>query len=291
MIGVPIDSAGEAGGTELAPSRLRAAGIVETIRGRDGGDLPVSIRGTTRDPTSGVVAYRDVVDTTARIRDDLWRLVERDEWPVAIGGCCALLPGVLAALSYRHDRVGLAYVDGHLDLYDGTTSPTGEAADLPLAIAVGVGDPALAGSGSRRPLVAPRDVALLGPRDAEQARADGSLLPGDLGGLGFVAYADEITDAAAVGQAALEVLEPLFWVHFDVDVLSATAAGLDAATRPWWVLDGGLTAAATADLLRPLVTSDRCLGMSLACYDPSYDPRGDGARSIVAILADLFGRP
>ena len=35
--------------------------------------------------------------------------------------------------------LGLVYVDGHLDFYDGVTSPTGEAADMPIAVLLGDG--------------------------------------------------------------------------------------------------------------------------------------------------------
>ena len=35
--------------------------------------------------------------------------------------------------------MGLAYLDGHLDLYDGQTSTTGEPADMPISVLTGNG--------------------------------------------------------------------------------------------------------------------------------------------------------
>ena len=77
--------------------------------------------------------------TTSTIRTAVRASIERDEQPFLAGGCCAELPGALAGARDALGRVGLAYLDGHLDLYDGVTSPTGEAADMPVAVALGLG--------------------------------------------------------------------------------------------------------------------------------------------------------
>jgi arginase len=151
VVGVPIDSLGKPGGTELAPAALREAGIVEVLGARDAGDLDVRIVGTERDPESGIVGYPTVVATCEGVRDGIAELLRDGAFPVVLGGCCTLVPGVAAALRTVDRRpAGLAYLDGHLDLYDGRTSPTGEAADLPLAIVAGHGDPALVGLGPDR---------------------------------------------------------------------------------------------------------------------------------------------
>ena len=71
VVGVPIDSYGTPGGTELAPATLRELGIVEALGARDAGDLGVLIRGTGRDPASGMLAYDAVVEASRGIRDGL----------------------------------------------------------------------------------------------------------------------------------------------------------------------------------------------------------------------------
>ena len=159
MIGVPIDSIGQAGGTELTPGVMRRAGLARAIGARDGGDLDVRITGTERDPETGIVGYPTVVTATEGIREGVRSSLERGELPVLVGGCCTLLPGVFAAFSDLGRRTALAYLDGHYDLYTGVTSPTGEAADMPLALLLGDGPPALVGDA---PLVGAADVAVLG---------------------------------------------------------------------------------------------------------------------------------
>jgi hypothetical protein len=43
FLGISIDSAGQPGGTELAPGILRDLGLLASLRGGDLGDLPGSI--------------------------------------------------------------------------------------------------------------------------------------------------------------------------------------------------------------------------------------------------------
>src|SRR5207342_3908915 len=87
----------------------------------------------------GIVGSPDVLSVTTELRRAVAASIGRGERPFLAGGCCAELPGALAGARDALGRVGLAYLDGHLDLYDGTTSPTGEAADMPVAVALGRG--------------------------------------------------------------------------------------------------------------------------------------------------------
>ena len=209
-------------------------GSPQAIGARDGGDLDVRITGTERDPETGIVGYPTVVTATEGIREGVRSSLERGELPVLVGGCCTLLPGVFAAFSDLGRRTALAYLDGHYDLYTGVTSPTGEAADMPLALLLGDGPPALVGDA---PLVGAADVAVLGARDREEAVGLGSPMPEDVG---IPIDRDPARVAAdgpdAVAAEVLAGLEPPIWVHLDVDVLTTD----DFPATPY-LQPGGLT--------------------------------------------------
>jgi arginase len=270
VVGVPIDSYGTPGGTELAPATLRELGIVDALGARDAGDLPVRIVGTERDPQSGILAYPSVLETSRGIRDLLEPLLRDDVFLVVLGGCCALVPGVAAALRLAHNGpLGLAYIDGHLDTYDGRTSQTGESADMPVAIVAGVGDRALIELATVAPLIAPKHIALLGYRDADEVRELGGLLPDQLA-TGYAA------DAAAVAghpaRIGADVARDLgnragrFWLSIDVDVLSSIAFAATPAQQ-----EGGLTADELVALARPLAMDSACVGIDIVCYDVDLD--------------------
>jgi arginase len=287
VVGVPIDSLGKPGGTELAPAALRELAIVEALGARDAGDLDVRIVGTERDPGSGIVGYPTVVSTCEGVRDGVAALLREGAFPVVLGGCCTLVPGVAAALrTAAPGPAGLAYVDGHLDLYDGRTSPMGEAADLPVAIVVGHGDPALVGLGPAVPMIEPRHVALLAHRDGEEARSYGSVMPGDLG----IAVSRDCAEVQAAGPAAvgagvaagLADATGRYWLSIDVDVMSDSAFPSTPVKQP-----GGLEAAELVALARPLARHPACAGLSLMCYDVDMD---DAERSWARALVELARR-
>jgi arginase len=126
-IGVPIDSVGRAGGTEHAPAAVREHRLPERLGARDLGDLDVRIRGDERDPETGILGAADVLAMTVAVRAAVRDVVAAGERPLVLGVCCSLVPGALAGLRDAAGAHGVAYLDGHVDVYDGASSPTGEA--------------------------------------------------------------------------------------------------------------------------------------------------------------------
>jgi arginase len=292
VVGVPIDSLGTPGGTEGAPAALRDAGIVAALGARDAGDLPVRIAGTDRDPGSGIVGYPSVVRTCEGVRDGIEPLLRTGAFPVVLGGCCSLVPGIAAALRRVDARPpGLAYVDGHMDLYDGRTSPTGEAADMPVAIVAGHGDATLGSLGEPSPLVPPAGIALLAHRDCDEARALGSVMPDDVGiGLDRDCATVRRTGPALLGAetaARLAAACGRFWLSVDVDVLSDGAFPATPVKQP-----DGLELDELVSLCRPLAQHPACAGVDLLCYDPDMDDEGrTGARTVVDLLRRTLAEP
>jgi arginase len=285
VVGVPIDSVGAPGGTELAPRELREVGLVEALGASDAGDLDVRIVGTERHPATGIVAYPDVLATVRGVRDGLEPQLAAGRFPVVLGGCCTLIPGAVAAARNATGRpVGLVTIDGHLDLYDGETSETGEAADLPVALCIGHGDEQLVGVGPERPLVDPGHVALLGHRDSDEARALQALMP-EQAGIDLSWDDRTVRERGPAGLAA-EALEHLtarvdrFWLAIDVDVLADDVFPATPCKQP-----GGLTRDELLELAAPIATDPHCVGLSFACYDPDMDTADRaGARDVAGML-------
>ena len=97
--------------------------------------------------------------------------------PVVIGGdhSCAVgtWSGVVAAL--RRDgsgrRLGLVWVDAHLDAHTPETSLSQMPHGMPIAALLGHGAPALTEVGDPAPKLRPSDVVLIGPRSWESGEA------------------------------------------------------------------------------------------------------------------------
>jgi arginase len=283
-IGVPFDSVGRGGGTETGPGTLRELGLPEALGARDEGDLAVRIRGEERDPDTGLVASDDVLESTAMVRAAVAAAVEAGERPFLLGGCCAELPGALAgARDALGAPLGLAHLDGHLDLYDGETSTTGEAADMPISVVLGLGPAgwveAMGGSSA-----VPERTALVGYRDRAESIADGMRRPEDLPHPPLLYGAAELRERG-LAAAAAELAERLgagpFWLHLDVDVLDQAIFPATDYLQP-----GGLDWEELAALLAALTATENLVGASLACYNPEKDPGLKYGRRLVAALGD-----
>jgi arginase len=285
ILGIPIDSVGGPIGTTFMPAALRETGVIEATGARDLGDLDVLINPPQRDPATGIVGSDSVLAVTEAIREAVARHADTNAKLVLLGGCCTLAVGAIAGLRDALGELGVVYLDGHLDLYDGENSPTGEAADMPLAVALGIG-PKAWGDVVGAPLIGPADVALLGFRDLEEARSYGSATPDDLPGLTAMdtPYIRAAGPAATV-EAALRGIGAAhrpFFVFVDLDILDESVFPNDAP------VPDGLDWPDLRKLLSPLVRHPACRGLAVACYNPERDPGRESARRIVDLLHDVI---
>ena len=286
-LGVPIDSVGLVGGTELAPAALREAGLVERLGIADRGDVDVHIRQEARDPETGIVGSDDVLAMTVAVRSAVRSMVVAGERPLVFGGCCALVPAALAGVRDASGPVGIANVDGHVDVYDGRTSPTGEGADMPLAVAFGFG-PERWVQAAGGPSAAPAESVVLGARDPDEAIDIAALLDGELSELLVLSpddlRAQGLRDAGELAAARLAAGPGRFWIHLDVDVLDEAAM---PATD--YLMPGGLQWDELAELLPPLCSSPALAGMSIGCLNPEKDPDGRLTQRTCDLVAGALG--
>jgi arginase len=268
-VGVPIDSVGRAGGTEHAPAAVRERDLLARVGAEDRGDLDVRIRGDERDPLTGVIGIEGVVATTEALRAAVRDIAAAGDRPLVLGGCCTVVPGALAGLRDAGGPLAVANVDGHVDVYDGWTSPTGEAADMPLSVALGRG-PARWVDAAGGPSVGPADIVVLGARDPDEAADIADLRAGELAAIEVHGPGElRAQGLAEAGEEAARRLGPHFFVHLDVDVLDERAM---PATD--YLMPGGLDWDELAALLGPLVRSPALAGLSLGCLNPEKDPDG-----------------
>lgn len=280
LLGVPTNSAGMIDGVARAPTALREAGLLETLRQdrevHDYGDVKLPDPSPERDEGTRLIDPRGLATLVAHVWDAVASILNNGQFPIVIGGDCPLLLGCLAAAK-RDDRIGLLFVDGHEDAYLPEQSSTGEAADMELAFALGMADvswsPELT---TMLPLVAPADVRVLGARDAGLLDAEG--VPSLADRLRVVDGARLAADPAGETEAARSSFVHPWWFHLDLDVLSTEA--LPAVDYPQ---DGGLgweelgVVATTALDAAPV-------GWDVTIYNPDMDPQRTHARRIVRFI-------
>jgi len=289
ILGVPIDSVGspsggEPFGTERSPAVLRSHGIVERLGAHDAGDVKVRITGPDRDPIIGLVGGATVAPAVAAIRRATRDVLASGARPLLLGGCCTLLMGAFPAAVDALGPVGLAYADGHYDVYDHRTSPTGEAADMPIGVLLGFGEPGLLAASGPEPSLAVDRLRVLGARDREEW-ADVADLVTMLGIDNVEPDVIAHEPSAAGARAARALHSNGFWLALDLDVVDQ-----DDFPATDYLMPGGISMDELHDLLLPLGRDDALIGASVACYNPTKDPGGVLGGRLVDLLVDVLGR-
>ena len=164
LVGAPLDCSGTDRGKHAPPGR---SGTQGSQRGpahvTPATSTPRSMTRTATCALAWSVSSRSAgllleVDSQSR------KLLDEGGKPLVVGGDCTVLVGALAAAKERLGRVGLAFVDGHLDYFGGETSPSGEAADMDLAFVTGYGPEGLVDLAGPPPIAEPGDVVVMGHR-------------------------------------------------------------------------------------------------------------------------------
>jgi arginase len=285
LVGVPYTSMKHPGGIADAIGVLRACGLGEQLTALgvlDGGDLAECGPSGRRGP-SGLLNEQALGELVAVTRERVAAVRARGRRPLLVGGDCPVVLGPLAAMRDLGERPGLLMLDGHEDAWPPARSDTGEASDSEVAIALGLVDRLPEPLAGITPLLEPAAIAMLGPRDLTELERAG--VPSLRGQIAF--FADDRESLAGpaadrIGAALGAVDADAFWLHIDLDVLSAESLAAVDYPQPggwsWEQLDE-LAAAAAPD--------PRCRGVSVVIYNPDRDPDRSGARGVVDFVARL----
>ena len=272
-------------GVQCLPEALKAAGLMSELRAEYGGRISPLSYSPARDKLTLLLNPDSIRAFSLQLADTIAFVLHKKRLPLVLGGDCSILIGNLLALR-RLGTYGLFFIDGHADFYQPEVSPTGEVADMDLAIVSGRGPNVLTNIDGLKPLVRDQDIVVFGYRDAEQAASYGSQDVRDTNmhvfDLPSVRKFDTIAPAAsqAVDILANNELLDGFWIHLDADVL-------DDSIMPavdYRLGGGGLSFSELGELLKILVASDRAVGMDITIFNPLLDFDGSITRRFVSSL-------
>lgn len=282
---VPVESGLGAAdpGCADGPARLRAAGTLAHLPGMDEADAwsePIRPSGTGADRVEMVAAL------AGRLAERVREIRGRGRFPLVVGGDHSIAigtwSGVRASLP-ADGRLGLLWIDAHLDSHTFATTPSRNIHGMPLACLLGRGDPRLTGIGGGAPKVRPEDVCIVGARSFETGELE---LLQELGvRIYFMPEVRRRGAAEVISEALRQVARDTagYGISLDVDAFDPAEEAGSGTPVP-----GGLRKREVLAGLSACRGDSRLLALEIVEFNPRRDRRGATARAIRDICAALL---
>ncbi len=282
-LGLKPPSAGKEPGVRRMPDALKAAGIMEALGLSNSIRVEAPPYRPERDSATGVCNLQTIPDYSLQLAAAVGQVLDSGTFPIVLGGDCTVTLGTTLALRER-GHYGLMFIDGHCDYLTPTSTGTGGAAGMDLALACGVGPEVLTNLKGLRPYIRNEDVVILADHDIteDDPYPEPAFFKAKLNRIDLEAVRD-----AGVVFAASKAIKHMqaknvdgYWIHVDVDVLSSYV--MPAVDSPLAI---GLTYSELSMLLQALLVDKLAVGIQFTIFDPDLDPNGRLARELVAMIA------
>lgn len=237
IIGSPMDLGADRRGVDMGPSVVRIAGLSQKIKAlgyevEDVGNIQVKLAETLDpkvDSGNGHAKYLpEIAEASELLASGVMEILENDSIPVILGGDHSIAIGSVAGVAkyYKqtNQRLGIIWIDAHLDSNTPETSLSGNIHGMPLAILLGYGPKELTEVAGFSPKVRPEDCVVIGVRDVDAGERDLARQIGlkvftmrDIDELGMSRVMDEAIDIASRYTVG-------FHATFDIDFVDPTYA-------------------------------------------------------------------
>lgn len=285
ILGTPFNGLGTFSDIENPAEGLRQANLMSLLETSghivtDLGDLSGFQCRDIRDDETGINDFDLWLNFSQELSKIVGAMLDRQAFPLLLGGDCRMLIGIFAAFAQRETEVGLVFLDGHADFHSPETSPSGDPADMELAILTGRGPERITRIAGKYPLIKDEEVVVYGIR-----AWDG------IGASNIEVYDRRLMVENGIKYSVKEGLKKFsqkelpIWLHFDVDAL-------DPKFMPVMFPEPeGLTFEEAQEFLGLVWASSRVIGMSIACYHPKLDADGNAGARLVTLVSEVLSSP
>ena len=294
IIGAPLDLGSGRRGVDMGPSAVRVANLNARLAElgydiEDLGNVPVVQRESYPEGHPEAKFLPQITAICTRVAEMVERALEREQFPLVLGGDHSIAAGTVAGLSHyyraRGERIGLIWIDAHTDMNTPETSPSGNVHGMPLACCIGAGPDELTGILGFAPKVDPANVALIGIRSVDEAERNNVqesrvhvFTMRDIDERGLRSVIEESIRIASTGTAG-------FHVSLDMDAVDPQEApGVGTPVK------GGITYREAHLAMETLCDSGHMLSMEVVEVNPVIDEVNRTALLAVELVMSAMGK-
>ncbi|WP_188456740.1 arginase [Virgibacillus oceani] len=290
IIGVPMDLGQSRRGVDMGPSAIRYAGVVEKLERlqfdvNDLGDITINRPDSKNDKQEGNLRnLPQVAEGNQKLAEMVDQEIEKDRFPLVLGGDHSIAIGSLAGISKHYENLGVIWYDAHGDLNSGETSPSGNIHGMPLAVSLGIGHEKLTNMLDYQPKIKPENIVIVGARSLDPGEKD--LIKEK----GIKVYSMHEIDRMGMTKVMAETIDYLKdrtdGVHLSLDF-----DGLDPSEAPGvgTPVLGGMTYRESHLAMEMLAESDILTSAEFVEVNPILDDKNKTATVAVGLMGSLFG--
>ena len=280
IIGAEVGEGASDGGCKWGAAALREHGIQQALAAT--GRIVTWGDNVTATPASASSRLDAIEQFSARLSTSVERALRQGHQPLVIGGDHSCAVGTWSAVAHSlrpQGRLGLIWIDAHLDAHTPDTSDSQAPHGMPLAALLGHGSDGMTGLYGWKHKLQPSDVVVIGARSYEPAEV------ALLAALNVrVMFMDEVLQrgfAACFAEARDTVQRnTVGWgISFDLD-------GLDPQDAPGTgtPVETGIRLADALQVLAGVSDDPRFVAMEMTEYNPLKDFGGRTAQAATQLV-------
>jgi arginase len=288
IVGASLDLGAGRRGVDMGPSAIRYAGLDAKLLelGRqsiDLGNVETAVAEAAHVGDQQARYLEEIMATCARLARVVAEIVQREAFPLVLGGDHSVAIGTLGGLASVHGPGGVLWIDAHGDLNRPETSPSGNVHGMSLAAALGLAGPRFEIPNAPMPAVDPSRVVLVGVRQLDEGER--KLLRELKATVFTMSDVDRLGVEPVIHEALERVAGPNFvHVSLDMDVVDPEVApGVGTPVR------GGLSYR-EAHLACELIAESELMGsLEVVEVNPILDRENATAELAVGLVASALG--
>lgn len=179
LIGVPVKYGADREGVQCGPEKLRQKGIIDVVKKYkenvyDLGNLYIpKVSEDNKYAHHKKIKYlKEITEMNNNLAHLVYSSLKAGSFPFIFGGDHSLGLGSISGASKYFNNLAVIWVDAHGDINTDDTTPSGNCHGMPLAAALGYGDPSLVNVYFNGPKIKTENAFIIGARDLDQGEIE-----------------------------------------------------------------------------------------------------------------------